>query len=484
MRRFAFLLTLLVCIYAVSAQHLYPEHYPIKVSSFVLDDGRLGVKPLPDAWERMSKAFNANELKQANGVIIVQILVDSTGHAQLLSADNKTNVSSDKLELQKAVNSTLWMPAESRETEFQSQTRELVSVSYQLTFSDGTFYGEEVSPFETFSNPPEPITDGSDPKDLSYTFRLYTTSNGRLPSKVSRMSRGVTVDSTGTVWMGTDNGLVSLSGNKKTLYTYSNSPLTSPLYDSTQTFPIFELLTDKDNAVWIIQGWNVFRIKDGEWTRFDTLNSPVYWGRNLFVDRFNNVWITSWDGICKYDGVKWTVMDSLNSGIPTNKVLSFYVDKQDRQWVGTFSGNAMFDGQKWTDYRSSNTPLGKNNIDCAYQDDEGNMWFYFYAYKESKGGLYKLDTQGKWHHYAPNWTKVLETEASNDMLYDEYRNQIWISVNNIGLFMYDVAKDRWEAYTTENSNLPSGYIMQLTQDKEHRIWGATFNGFIQIVDKP
>ena len=79
--------------------------------------------------------------------------------------------------------------------------------------------------------------------------------------------------------------------------------------------------------------------------------------------------------------------------------------------------------------------------------------------------------------------KVLETEAGNDMLYDESRNQIWLSVNAVGLFMYDVAKDRWEAYTTENSSLPSGYIMQLTQDREHRIWGATFNGFFQIVDK-
>lgn len=477
MRQLCFILLLLAGVFVASAQYLYPEHYPVNVSTFTLDDGRLGVKPLPDAWGRMNKMFNSKALEQAKGTILAQIVVDTAGNAHLLSADNKTEVSSKVLRLEKAVNSTQWKPAVPKQN---------VSVSFLFTFENGSFTGKAVSPFEYISEQKEESEDntGSAPKDLTYSFRLYTNSNGELPNKVATMSRGVTADSTGAVWMGTDNGLVRLSNRKTTLYTSANSPLTKPIYDPTRTATIFELLTDNENAVWIIQGWNVFRIKDGEWTRFDTLNSPVYWGRHLVVDRNNNIWITSWNGICKYDGANWTVMDSLNSGIPTNKVLSFYIDKQDRQWVGTFSGNAMFDGQKWTDYRSSKTPLGKNNIGHAYQDRDGNMWFYFHAYKDSKGGLYKLDTKGKWHRYAPTWTKVLETEAGNDMLYDESRNQIWLSVNAVGLFMYDVAKDRWEAYTTENSSLPSGYIMQLTQDREHRIWGATFNGFFQIVDKP
>ena len=469
----------LMTTFTVSAQYLYPEHFLNKVPNFALDDGRLGVTPLPDAWERMYSAFNAEVLKQAKGEIIVQILVDSTGRAQLLSADNKSNVTSKDLQLEKAVNNSLWKP-----TELESYRSEMVSVSYSLSFSNGSFDGKAVSPFETYSNPKEPITDGSNPKELSYTFDNYNRYNGKIPSKVAAMSRGVTVDGNGTVWMGTDNGLVSLSNGKTELYTYENSPLTSPIYDPTQTSTIFSMITDHDNAVWVVQGWNVFRIKDDQWTRFDTLNSPVYWGRRLLVDKDNNFWITSWDGICQYDGSSWTVLDSTNSGIPSNKVLSFYIDRQDRKWVGTFFGNAMFDGEKWIDLRSEKSPLGQNYISNAYQDKQGNVWFTFYADRNMhKGGLYMLDTKGNWHQYAPKWTKGMERESANDMLYDESKDQIWISVNTIGLFMYDVKKDRWEVYTPENSKLPSEYVMQLCQDKDGNIWGATFNGFFKLIRK-
>jgi ligand-binding sensor domain-containing protein len=325
------------------------------------------------------------------------------------------------------------------------------------------------------------VTDGSDPKDLSYTFSLYNTSNGKLPQGVSDMARGVAVDSMGRIWMGTDNGLVCREKENVKKFNYTNSPLVNTPYDRELTYTIFSIIADRDNGVWINQGWDLFRVKDDEWTRFDTLNSPVYWGRELFVDKENNFWITSWDGICKYDGTLWTVFDSTNMPIPSNKVLSFYIDNQDRIWVGTFSGNAMYDGEKWIDLKSDKTPLGKKCISEAYQDASGNMWFAFFSDRsEHKGGLYMLDTKGKWHHYAPKWTKSMERESANDMLYDESRDQIWIAVNTVGLFMYDVRKDKWEVYTTENSNLPSPYVMELCQDKEHHIWGATFGGFFMV----
>ncbi len=321
--------------------------------------------------------------------------------------------------------------------------------------------------------------DGSKPEDLSYTFKLINSQNSQLPEN---MSRAIAIDDNGVIWMGTDNGLALYDHGKMTVLKADNSPLEARHYNENLTSTIFNMIADKQGTVWIIQGWNVFRVKDGQWEKFDTLNSPVQWGRNMFVDDQNNVWITSWDGVCKYDGTKWSVVDTANSTLPTNKVLSFSIDRQSRQWYGTFSGNALFDGRKWTDLRQDKSILGKKYIDAAYQDAKGNMWFTFFAdRKDNKGGLSMLDTLGKWHHYAPSWTTCLEREGVNDFLFDESRQQIWIAINTIGLAMYDVARDKWEIYTPSNSKLPSGYVMRLTQDEQNNIWGASFGGFFKIV---
>ncbi|MCR4964335.1 MAG: hypothetical protein K6A41_01615 [Bacteroidales bacterium] len=469
-RRIIVLILILTGVFTTSAQYLYPEHYTNKVNQFTLDNGQFRVVPLQGTGEKMQASFNAKALKEAKGTLLVQIIVDTTGRAFLLSADNKTGVTSKNLNLEKAINSTLWKPAEPAQN---------VSISLMFEFSNGTFRARAVSPMEYYSDVKEPITDGSDPKDLSYTFHL-----NKLPEKASYSSRGITIDSSGTVWVGTDNGLVLLRDGKTKLFNYTNSPLTQNSYKKNQTDEIFRMITDKENNVWIIQGYTLFRVKDGQWTKFDTLNSPVVWGRQLFVDDENHLWITTWRGICEYDGEKWSVLDSTNSGILSNQVLSFYIDRQGRKWVGTFYGNAMFDGTKWNDYRSSKTPLGKSYIDWAYQDSKGNMWFTFYANRDDiKGGLYMLDTKGKWHKYAPKWTKVMERECTNDVIYDESRGQIWIAVNTIGLFLFDVKRNHWEVYTPDNSNLPSEYIMQLCQDKYHNLWGGMLYGDVFKLEK-
>ena len=112
-------------VLSASAQYLYPEHYMKNVSNFCLDCGDVKAEPLSDAWMRMNSAFNSKALKEANGEIVVQILVDTFGCARLLSADNKTGVSSKKLCLEKAINSTLWKPAEPHQN---------VSVSFLFSF--------------------------------------------------------------------------------------------------------------------------------------------------------------------------------------------------------------------------------------------------------------------------------------------------------------------------------------------------------------
>ena len=101
---------LFLTVQTVFGQHLYPEKYDdCKLSSFCLDCGEPKAEVPRDAVESILSGLNQKSLKKINGLIRVQILVDTLGNSCLLSSENSTNVSSKNLGLKKAINSIVFL---------------------------------------------------------------------------------------------------------------------------------------------------------------------------------------------------------------------------------------------------------------------------------------------------------------------------------------------------------------------------------------
>jgi ligand-binding sensor domain-containing protein len=431
--------------------------------------------------QELLKNLDIKSLKKINGDIEVQILIDSLGKPCLLSANNQTNIKLSKLKLQKAINSgSYWKPAVSEKMATQS------SVSLVLSFSNGNLLTKRrVFDFTNNTNEKSvgtPEVKGTNPKNLSETWTVFTQQNSELPWD---MTRAVVKDLDNNIWIGTDNGIVKIENNKWVHFNSNNTIISSALYNKNETQSVRDIEVDKNNNKWFIIGWDVYKYDNKQWTKYDSTNSPINWARTIFVDKSNNVYFTSWDGVAKFDGKTWTVFNVKNSALPTNKVLSTFVDSKNRQWIGTFEGNVIIENQKTQMLNDKNSPLAKASITQMFEDKKGNLWFDLYNYNSSwaESGIYILKVDGSWERIIPKTPKMFSDNSINYFLLDEDKNNLWLTLNNVGILKYDLTKKLWEIYTNENSNVPSVNIEKITKDKNGEIWAATYAGVIKLDTK-
>ncbi len=467
----------LLSISSSFGQHLYPEKFEgCNANSFCLDCGERKAEPPANFRNEFISNLNSKYLMKINGIIEVQILVDTIGNPCLLSAKNSSNVKSKKLKLQYGINNTSkWTPAISKGKPTQS------SVSLVFIFKDGR-YSVLRKTFDfknnsNFSSTGSPDVKGTNKSKLTESWIVYNQSNSNLPWDMSRAA----IATNDAVWFGTDNGLVKIVENKMEVFNVSNSAIKPVKYNKNKTSSIRYASVDKENNIWLIAGRDAYKYNGSEWTVFDSRNSPINWARKIYVDNSNNVWFTSWNGVLKYNGREWSVIDTTNSKLPTNKTSGVFVDSQDRLWIGTYKGNIRIDNNKTIEFNNSNTPLKESAILKMYEDSKGNLWFDLYNDDDkSKAGMFLLRPNGKWESIKPQNSDLFKGNNINDFLLDEENNILWIALNSVGLIRYDIINDKWETYTNQNSNIPSIHVMQITKDKDGIIWAATFAGIIKM----
>jgi ligand-binding sensor domain-containing protein len=467
---------LFLTVQSAFGQHLYPEKFDgCKMSRFCLDCGEPKAELTKDAVKSILNGLNQKSLKKINGLIRVQILVDTLGNSCLLSAENGTNVTSKKLGLQNAINSmSKWTPS------MKDNKAQKASVSLELVFQGGKFGISRVQ-FDfkkntNFKSVGTPDVKGSKEKDLSVQWTVITQLNSNLPWDMTR----TVVSTDENLWIGTDNGLVKMTDDKMEVFGVTNSAIKPVKYNQNRASSIRHAALDGKGNIWLAAGWEAYKFGGSEWTVYDSINSPVVWPRKIYSDNSNNVYLTSWRGLAKYDGDNWSVFDTSNSELPSNKVSGVYVDSQDRLWIGTFDGNIRIDKDQIIEFNESDSPLKEGSISQVFEDSKGNFWFDLYSKDKTKAGMWLLKPNGEWTSIRPKNSELFTKNDINDFLLDEENGVLWIALNSVGLIRYDIENDKWETYTPENSEVPSIHVMKLAKDKNGIIWAATFAGVIKM----
>lgn len=476
MKKYSLLLiTNFAILLNVQAQHLYPEKFNgCNTSHFCLDCGDVKAEEPESLASEIVAALDKKTFEKLEGNIEVQILIDESGNPCLLSASNSTGVSLKKLKLQESINGTFgWKPATSK------GKAKMSSLSFLFEFRKGTFsMKRKIFNFQNqtnMSSSGKPKTEGTNISKLSKTWTLYNQNNSELPWD---MSRAITVDNDNSIWIGTDNGIVAIKDNKWNHYNSKNTIISAPNYNKNQTQSVRYAAVDKKNNKWFIIGWDAYKFDNDKWTKYDSLNSPINWARKIFVDKSNNIWFTSWNGVSKFDGSSWTTYNKANAQLPSDKTLGIFVDSKYRIWIGTFEGNVVIDNGKTVLLNEESSPLSKAYISQMYEDKKGNLWFDLYNDKSTKHkGIYILE--GK------KWTKIQlpknmpEDSSINEFLLDENSNELWLTVNGVGILLYNLDSKIWEIYTNANSNIPSIYAEQIAKDKDGATWIATYSGIVK-----
>jgi ligand-binding sensor domain-containing protein len=465
--------TLLMIFEIGKAQNLFPEKFGgCTFSSFCLDCGEIKGAYNGDLTAFFAEKFQTNMIRNIEGVIFVQVLIDTAGRQCVLSIGNKATGKVSKLDLRNTINAmTGWKPA------FDQGKPSDVSITLKFTFSKGgclvTYDRFDPSAVTNMKSVGEAeITNKtSNSKLLKNEFEVYTTQNSVIPWD---MTRSMSVDTNNIAWLGTDNGIVRIENNKFSVFTPGNSPLRASGNQTTITNSCIDLYNNK----WFTDNeGNVYKYNDVEWTVFDSKNSPVKRITGIYSDKLGNVWLSSFDGLIKYDGKSWSVMDTANSKLPSNRIMGVFVDSKKRLWIGTDKGNIMINGSVIENFTTTDNPLKTSTLSKGYEDKEGNVWFSLYEKYPQKKGFAKYSPKGEWTVISTDNSKMPRNDVL-DFAINEKTNTIWFSINRVGISEFD--GQNWSTFTPENSKVPSTFIQSIAIDKDGNLWCATFAGLLKI----
>jgi ligand-binding sensor domain-containing protein len=213
------------------------------------------------------------------------------------------------------------------------------------------------------------------------------------------------------IWIGSHAGLVKM--DKTTFSTQVFSMHTCDLTDNSIT----AILIDSTGTKWIGTRNGLAAYNDIEWTGYDTLNSrlPGNYITSLACNPSGDLWVGTTNGCAVFDGATWISYDSDNSGLPYNSITSIAISREQHIWIGTQLGLSEFTGTDWNLYYTYNSPLPGNDISSIYIDAADRKWI------GTTSGLAILEAD-TWHN------SIMQNADIVRIASDSY-GQVWIGTN-------------------------------------------------------
>lgn len=272
------------------------------------------------------------------------------------------------------------------------------------------------------------------------TFKNYDTSNG-----IGKPLSLITVDSAGSLWMGSGTGAYRLS-----LGGLSSFRVSDGLADNT----IDSIYEASDGTIYVANGvWNVSRFDGRGFTTvrpsldMDADRRPIWTSNVSFLDRSGGWWFLTEDKLFYYENVER--IEDVKSNAPT----------------AVYESNAEFFNGAF--YR-------------LFEDSSANIWLSIRSSDRSKMGL------RRWNRQDRKFETIgadLGFPAGNSpsAFAEDSRGNLWTAFYHGGLAR--MANGRFEDLS-QAPGLPRGGIFSLFTDSAGRIWIASSEGGLGVVDDP
>ncbi|MAZ00619.1 MAG: hypothetical protein CMP58_00300 [Flavobacteriales bacterium] len=299
-----------------------------------------------------------------------------------------------------------------------------------------------------------------------------------------------------------------LSGQSVEVYNYFNSPVPDNRINSIEI--------DSSNTLWVGTQYGLVSYDGFSWVDFsDSVNSPVI--RDVSVDRKGNVWVATNSGFCKYDSV-WRFFtppfQSLNEQI---NCISF--DNEDDPWFGTVNGLFSFKNNSFSLVLDSSSlenfvnvssisfkgdsvvvgtmnggigfiyngfcswlnisPIGgivDNSFDDLLVDESNNIWGC-----SPYGGVQVFLQGSGWYFIntlsTSGWPSNSVTSIDSDSVQIKY-----LGTKGGGLIVLDLLSGgvSFSSIDSSNSDLPDNFILDVIVEGQN-IWLATqFEGLVKM----
>lgn len=347
------------------------------------------------------------------------------------------------------------------------------------------------------------------------TFRQLSVKEGLSQNSAISISQ----DSTGYLWIATQDGLNRYDGRQFTIFPYTFVDITKPDYSN-----LGKVYTDREGQLWIIPMNKVPQKFNFEKQVFEPI-PQITDASVIYQDEALNIWIGTYSqglyllppnknlpeqvlssaevngtiyNIIQYNSNKLILaadqkileFDSksrkvnwLNSNTDTNEsgVENFsdiVFDKMGRQWIGTFGNGLYFKEKESVNFHriselSFFDPLPIDlNITDLYIDSKNRLWIATYG-----RGLYLVDfNKNEISHFGAEKHNPKALHY-NDILciYEDYSGTIWFGTDGAGVSYYDEYLEKFNSLTNYETpeNINIDVVRAITVDKNNAIWIGT-----------
>ncbi|MGC8896665.1 MAG: two-component regulator propeller domain-containing protein [Bacteroidota bacterium] len=318
---------------------------------------------------------------------------------------------------------------------------------------------------------------GTDRGILQYTSNTWSALTATESTLVGSYVNAITFDDRGRIWFGTDAGISVYDGKSWRQFTTSNSELLDDWVNVICVDPI-----EIGGTIWIGTDAGLCLLDSSltEWRTFTHADSslPNNVITSIIHDPWRNAhWVATYGGIVQFDNRQLSSIE-VSQGLPSLQVRSLALDSSGVLFCGTIdAGIAYFDSSQWKPLPLNDGQLPSNTVSAIAvqsnaQRNHNIVWIGTFS------GLARFEN-GTWRTFRRDET-LLETDAISSLHVDPYGN-LWIGSLGGGLSVFDGA--RFQSFTTRTSKLPNDLILGISSESSGAVWIATGGGGLVRYDR-
>lgn len=291
------------------------------------------------------------------------------------------------------------------------------------------------------------------------------------------------------LWIGTENGLYSLSSNTIN----KNLIFNNVSIKSLEGYQTDQLLIGTDNGLFIWKRDSSYYEKITHDSRnYFSLANNIIW--RTFVDQKSNIWVGTEAGFSIWRPQSKEKHFPIYAFSPTNDGNNFYhiyKDSQGWYWLGGDNGlirtkylDKYDQNTQWFSVDQSTTSLPHNRIRRIYEDKSNNLWI------ASDGGVnvYDRNTNRFRPFEITDSSRTRNAKWAYDII-EDCNGNIWVATYLGGVFVVNKQKllsSNTQIVADQNftkkNGLPVDFANQIVEDKKGRIWILSYHAGIVLFD--
>ncbi|MEQ8238848.1 MAG: two-component regulator propeller domain-containing protein [Cyclobacteriaceae bacterium] len=316
------------------------------------------------------------------------------------------------------------------------------------------------------------------------TVTVYRNSINERNSLSNDFVNALSLGPEGNIWIGTISGGLNKYNPKKDTFTiYRSAPKIASALPSDN---ITTLFLDSRNQLWVGTSMGLLQyipekqsFQRNPLQKYGLTVSGMV--RDIYEDHLNRLWVASDSGIhivhLENSIVKY--INSDNTPLPNKPVKSIYEDEQQNIWIGTIGGGIMrIIGESEYQIIDKTNGLANDRILAISGDQNGKV------YLGTEGGglhIYHLQNdQIEITKFDPDNQKSLKSNSIHSIYYDSQSTILWIGTFHGGVNFIS----RWDKKFRhiQMPKLNNNFILSLSEDNHGRIHVGTDGGGVSIID--